>query len=111
MSKRFKGKTCVYCGAAPSTTTGDHVFAREFFINARRGNLPKVPACEACNHEKSKLEHYLTAVLPFGGRHTDSAQNLSTLVEPRLAKNAKLHSALSAGLLVPVSTLPIDGDK
>jgi hypothetical protein len=97
MSKRFKGKTCVYCGAAPSTTTGDHVFAREFFINVRRGNLPKVPACEACNHEKSKLEHYLTAVLPFGGRHTDSAQNLSTLVEPRLAKNAKLHSALSVG--------------
>ena len=111
----------MYCGAAPSTTTGDHVFAREFFINVRRGNLPKVPACEACNHEKSKLEHYLTAVLPFGARHTDSAQNLSTLVEPRLAKNAKLHSALSAGhgrvwsreggLLVPVSTLPIDGDK
>jgi hypothetical protein len=121
MSKRFKGKTCVYCGAAPSTTTGDHVFAREFFINVRRGNLPKVPACEACNHEKSKLEHYLTAVLPFGGRHTDSVQNLSTLVEPRLAKNTKLHSALSVGqgrvwsreggLLVPVSTLPIDGDK
>jgi hypothetical protein len=121
MSKRFKGKTCVYCGAAPSTTTGDHVFAREFFINVRRGNLPKIPACEACNHEKSKLEHYLTAVLPFGGRHIDSAQNLSTLVEPRLAKNAKLYNALNAGrrqvwgreggLLVPVSTLPIDGDK
>jgi hypothetical protein len=36
-------------------------------------------------------------VLPFGGRHADSAQNLSTLVEPRLAKNAKLHNALSAG--------------
>ena len=96
MRKRFKGKTCVYCGVAPSTTTGDHVFAREFFINVRRGNLPKVPACEGCNHEKSKLEHYLTAVLPFGGRHTDSAQNLSTLVEPRLAKNAKLYGVLSA---------------
>jgi hypothetical protein len=121
MSKRFKGKTCVYCAAAPSTMTGDHVFAREFFLDVHRANLPKVPACETCNNEKSKLEHYLTAVLPFGGRHTDSAKNLSTLVAPRLARNAKLYNSLSAGrgqtwsreggLLVPVSTLPIEGDR
>jgi hypothetical protein len=120
MGKRFKGKTCVYCAAAPSTT-GDHVFAREFFINVRRGNLPKVPACDSCNNEKSRLEHYLTAVLPFGGRHADSSENLSTLVEPRLAKNAKLHNELNAGLgqvwsregglMVPVRTLPVDGGK
>jgi hypothetical protein len=121
MSKRFKDKTCVYCAAAPSTTAGDHVFAREFFIDVRRGNLPKVPACEACNNEKSRLEHYLTAVLPFGGRHADSTKNLSTLVAPRLAKNARLHNELNAGqgqiwsreggLIVPVRTLPVDGEK
>jgi hypothetical protein len=121
MSKRFKGKPCVYCNAAPSTKTGDHVFAREFFLEARRGNLPKVAACETCNNEKSKLEHYLTAVLPFGGRHSDSAEHLSKLVEPRLAKNARLHGELSSGLdqiwslergiVMPVHTIPIDGEK
>jgi hypothetical protein len=121
MSKRFRGKPCVYCNAAPSTTTGDHVFAREFFLESRRANLPKVPACEACNNDKSKLEHYLTAVLPFGGRHKDSAEHLSTLVEPRLANNLRLHGELSSGLdhalslergvIMPVHTVPIDGEK
>jgi hypothetical protein len=121
MSKRFKGKPCVYCNAAPSSTTGDHVFAREFFLESRRGNLPKVPSCETCNGEKSKLEHYLTAVLPFGGRHSDAAEHLSTMVEPRLANNAKLHGNLSTGLdqiwslesgmIMPVHTIPIDGEK
>jgi hypothetical protein len=110
MSKRFKGKTCVYCAAAPSTRTGDHVFAREFFIDVRRRNLPKVPACEACNNEKSKLEHYLTAVLPFGGRHADSTENLSTLVTPRLAGQGQIWSR-EGGLIVPVRTLPVDGEK
>ncbi|WP_338828340.1 hypothetical protein [Bradyrhizobium sp. 27S5] len=121
MSKRFRGKPCVYCNAAPSTTTGDHVFAREFFLESRRANLPKVPACDACNNDKSKLEHYLTAVLPFGGRHNDSAEHLSTLVEPRLANNLRLHGELSGGLdqtlsvergvLMPVHNVPIDGEK
>ena len=59
MGKGFKGKTCVYCAAAPAATM-DHVFAREFFLVDRRANLPKVPACQACNSAKSGLEHYLT---------------------------------------------------
>ncbi len=63
MSKRFRDKPCDYCLTNPSTATGDHVFAREFFPEAARANLPKVPACESCNNEKSRLEHYLTAVL------------------------------------------------
>jgi 5-methylcytosine-specific restriction endonuclease McrA len=61
MGRGFKGKTCVYCAAAPAATM-DHVFAREFFLVDRRANLPKVPACQACNGAKSDLEHYLTAV-------------------------------------------------
>ena len=47
------------------------MFAREFFLTDRRAQFPKLPACETCNNVKSKLEHYLTAVLPFGGRYTD----------------------------------------
>jgi hypothetical protein len=85
---------CAYCSQSPSVT-GDHVFAREFFLKAQRGNLPQVPTCDSCNNEKGNLEHYLTAVLPFGGRHADAQANLNELVEPRLAKNKKLHRHLS----------------
>jgi hypothetical protein len=94
MSKRFKGLDCAYCSDRPSVT-GDHVFAREFFLKTQRADLPQVPTCNQCNGEKSKLEHYLTAVLPFGGRHPDALTNLSAMVEPRLAKNKKLHRRLS----------------
>jgi hypothetical protein len=94
MSKRFKGMLCAYCAERPAVT-GDHIFAREFFLKTQRANLPQVPTCGQCNGEKSKLEHYLTAVLPFGGRHADAVANLSQMVEPRLAKNKKLHKRLA----------------
>lgn len=97
MSKKYKGKLCVYCTKNPSTTA-DHVVAREFFLKDRRENLPKVPACQSCNKEKSDLEHYLTTVLPFGGRHPDAHANLTTMVPKRLRKNAKLHQDLSSGV-------------
>lgn len=105
MSKRFQGKSCVYCSANPSTTA-DHVFARNFFPEPERANLPKVPACNACNHEKSRLEHYLTAVLPFGGRHGDASELLQ-LVPSKLAKNVRLHRELEEGIdLVLSEELP-----
>jgi hypothetical protein len=118
MGKGFKGKTCVYCATAPAATM-DHVFAREFFLVDRRANLPKVPACTACNGAKSQLEHYLTAVMPFGGRHADGLTHLSGMVPGRLARNQKLARQLSAGLSsvivpgreTPAMTVPIDPDK
>lgn len=121
MSKRFRGKLCIYCLVNPSTT-GDHVFAREFFSESERADLPKVPACGSCNNEKSRLEHYLTAVLPFGARHADALANLRDLVPPRLAKNAKLHRELvqgrgfalseeRPGLHAPAETLPFNGER
>lgn len=120
MSKKFRGRPCTYCVERPATQP-DHVFAREFFLPNRRDNLPKVPACHVCNNEKSKFEHYLTSVLPFGGRHADATVNLSEMVPDRLAKNARLHRQLGAGqsrtwgkfgeLLIPSMTLPIESDK
>jgi hypothetical protein len=56
-----------------------------------------VPACNACNGHKSELEHYLTAVLAFGGRHADAAVNLQTMIPKRLEKNAKLRRSLVDG--------------
>lgn len=97
MSKRFKNKTCVYCAREGISSTGDHVFAREFFPVEKRANLPIVPACTSCNNTKSTLEHYLTAVLPFGGLHPDASPILSNEVPRRLARNKKLHNNLREG--------------
>lgn len=38
----------------------------------------------------------MTAVLPFGGRHQDSLETLTSLVPKRLAKNEKLHRNLAS---------------
>ena len=122
MSKRYKSKTCVYCTAARASETGDHVLAREFVPVDHRPQIPQVPACRQCNKDKSDLEHYLTAVLLFGGRHADAAANLQQDGPRRLAKNQKLQRALArgssrlwtkepSGLLVNALTVPIDGEK
>lgn len=119
MSKLFKGKTCAYCAVPGISDTGDHVLARGFVAVEHRGAIPKVPACAACNGKKAALEAYLTAVLPFAGRHGDAIDNN---VPKRLEKNQKLHRALSAGqsrvwsrepsgLLVNALTLPLDGER
>lgn len=121
MSKKFKGKPCVYCAERPSTKTGDHVFAREFFLEPERNNPIKVPACVECNNEKSKIEHYLTSLLPFGGMHQDAKEHLVKLVPPRLEKNQKLKNNLQAemkyitlanelGEPIKNLTLPFNGD-
>jgi hypothetical protein len=121
LSKAYKGKTCVYCASLACSSTGDHVLAREFFPEDRRDGLPKVPACKPCNQTKSQLEHYLTTVLPFAGRHPDAHRVLTTMVPRRLAKNRKLHNQLAAsqgrawikrgGMLQPSATLLLDAQK
>lgn len=121
MSKKFKSATCVYCADRKSESR-DHIFARQFFLESQRHNLPQVPACKLCNQAKSDLEHYLTAVLPFGGRHSGAKDNLSNMVPKRLANNAALRRRLESGrsriwtreksgLLVQTMALPFDGPK
>lgn len=120
MSKKYVGKTCVYCAEATSTS-GDHVFAREFFLKAHRGNLPQVPACDVCNRVKSELEHYFVTLLPFGARHPAAEKNLREQVPRRIAKNRKLQRNLAAGwgrawskergVYVSTATLPVDSAK
>lgn len=96
MGKGYKGVPCVYCQECEADTA-DHVIARGFFPPDKRGDLPKAPACSECNNAKSKLEHTLTAIMPFGAQHGDAATVLE-MVEPRLAKNKKLHGWLAAGV-------------
>ncbi len=118
MSKKYKGKLCAYC-CKELSVTGDHVFAREFFLIDKRTNLPKVPSCKKCNNDKSEIEHYLTALLPFGGRHKDAHETLSGMIPKRLRKNVPLHKKLAAkqayiltkrqsGLFSPSMVLPIN---
>jgi hypothetical protein len=121
MGKKLKGKLCAYCSKA-SSTTEDHIFAREFFLPEDRDNLPKAPACKECNDEKARLEHYLISVLPFGGRHAQALANLQGGVPRRLAKNRKLRSELAntmepvwlregAGLFQPTRMISFDGRR
>lgn len=119
-SKKYIGKTCVYCASANSTT-GDHVVARSLFPEEQRANLPKVPACHACNETKAQLEHYLAALLPFGGRQPGSAAYLQATVPRMLAKNVALHRELKDQQekiwtneqhgLVLSTALPFEGEK
>lgn len=120
MSKKYKGKTCVYCAEEKSSETGDHIFAREFFVKSMRNELPKAPACFPCNNAKSELEHYLTTIFPFGGKHINAKETLQ-MVPPRLNKNKKLHTEILAnqtnvrsqdGRLIPSLTgVPLDSEK
>ena len=119
MGKRFKGKTCVYCGLENGSTTGDHVFAREFLPIKHRANLPQVPSCQRCNVGKAKFEHYLLTLLPFGGDHPASTDLLTANVPRRLAKNVKLHRQFAKerrrvlvnerGIIRPTMALPFEG--
>jgi hypothetical protein len=122
MSNKFNGKQCVYCESGQSTKSGDHIFPRKLFLEHRRGNLPKVPCCKICNDKKSTLEHYLLTILPFGARHADALENLTSQVSGRLDQNVSLHKKLyqgqgiqyiknKAGLFVPSMTIPINTNK
>ena len=96
MSKAFKHGLCAYCCQAEASTA-DHVIARGFFPEDLRGYLPKVGACKNCNSQKSKLEHTLTSVMPFGARHGRATEALMA-AERMLARNQRLHRLLAAGL-------------
>lgn len=122
MPKGLTGKPCVYCETGLSTAQGDHVFPRTLFLESRRDDLPKVPACKKCNDEKSRLEHYLATVLPFGGRHEDATTNLEDHVPGRLAGNQRLHREFSDGrktieiegpdgILTGATALPFEPEK
>jgi hypothetical protein len=84
-SKKFKGKTCAYCGKGGASETGDHVFARQFILEQHRGNLPQVPACRICNSAKSRLESYLLQIMPLGANHADARETFRALMPKRAA--------------------------
>lgn len=120
MSKKFKNQICAYCAVPNLSETADHVFAREFLITSERNDLPKVPACKKCNNDKSKLEHYLSAVIPFGAQRKND-ESIWQKVKSRLDKNIKLFRAISAGIEYkiipgdgfdfPRMIIPFDGEK
>lgn len=79
------------------SSAADHVFPREIFRKHQRNCLPKVPSCAKCNNEKSKLEHYLLSVLPFGATHANAKKTLAVDVARRLKRNRKLHKTIRRG--------------
>lgn len=119
---KFAGKKCAYGCVRPSTTD-DHVLAKGWFLEAQRDGLPQAPACAECNGAKAKLESELMVVLPFGGRHADSRDNLSCLGGKRFVNKANIQHALRLqggvarpwvrenGVVRPGMTVPIDWQK
>lgn len=120
-SKKFKDKSCVYCfdGVA---VTADHIVAKEFFPPEYRDGLPKVPSCKLCNNRKSKLEHYLTAVLPFASDHDTALGSQVEKLTRRLQNNQRLKIRLTSelqsvwiknddGRLEDTIALPFEPDK
>ena len=95
-SKKYQEKYCVYCVDGISEGA-DHVICREFFPPDCRRGLPKAPACKPCNSRKSELEHYLTAVLPFGSDHETALQSQVEKVKRRLWRNPALKDELRSG--------------
>jgi hypothetical protein len=120
-SKKFKGKTCAYCRRAGASAAKEHVIAREFALERYRGNLLTVPACEACNTEKSALETYALAVLPFGSVLPHSEEYLRKNMERRLTRHPTLRRELGDGssrewirqngMMVRVLTMPLDHER
>lgn len=122
MSKKYKGKTCVYCGKRKSSSSGDHVIAREFFPFEERVGIPIVPCCDKCNNDKSAVEHYTTTVLPFGSNTYYAGHMLQKYVAKRLERNRRLKKNIrrlagrtwvkkESGLFVQTMTLPIEAEQ
>jgi len=121
MSKKHKGKRCVYC-ATNESITSDHVVAREFFPISKRAGLPQAPSCKTCNTQKSKLENYAMTILPFASTHEAAVEMIQRKAAGRLARNLKLKAQLQQGinriwlesidgLILPTITLPVEGQN
>lgn len=96
-SKRYKNKTCSYCGRPKCSTTNDHVIARSFFLDEQRDQdlcIPQVPACDDCNNKKSALENYIGSSLLIGSQIAQGDDYRKTKVSGRLLKNRRLSKEL-----------------
>jgi hypothetical protein len=98
MSKKYKGSLCVYCGINPSDSA-DHIISKSIFYDPKKVDIPQVPACSDCNNKKAKIEHTLSAVLPFGGRHLLAKEHLrQSKIRRRLARNIPLQRRVKKAL-------------
>ena len=108
--------------ASKAFPDGRSCHREKFFSGEAQGESPQVPSCEQCNREKSELEHYLTAVLPFAARHADALpiyklwclhglHGKSKLVRQLDAGMSKVWSREPSGIVVPTSAIPFDGEK
>jgi hypothetical protein len=82
-------KECYLCGA--SATTKDHIPPLCIFPKPRPSNLVTIPACNACNHDRSLDDEYFRLVIAAGSR--DAPQSHSVLQQriiPRMRKTPAL---------------------
>lgn len=90
--KRSKPKPmCVYCGVNPAVT-GDHVVPKCLFLRPLPQDVVVVPACEACNRDKSKDDTYLrdALVMDYQGSESPIARRL---FDTKVKRSAKRNSS------------------
>jgi hypothetical protein len=90
---------CTYCGQ-PEASTMDHVIPRSVFIPPLPQNMVRVPACEACQTEKSwgdvDLAHYVNTHWA-GSQHPDSLKQLERMARATQLGRSKLGKAFTEG--------------
>ena len=86
---KLNGDECYLCGAP--ATTRDHIPPLGMFPTPRPNNLLTVPACSACNRDRSLDDEYFRVVVAAGSR--DSPQSIALLhqrIIPRMRKSPAL---------------------
>lgn len=90
---------CTYCGR-PDALTKDHVIPRSLFVPPLPSNMVRVPACEACQAEKSwgdaDLAHYVNMHWA-GSQHPDSLQQLARMARATQFGRSKIGKAFTEG--------------
>jgi len=88
---------CAYCGTV-SELTRDHVIPKSLFTKPRPNNPVIVPACKACNQEKSATDDYLRDFLVTDAYSSESM--IAKQVQERMLSSVRQKSSVFAKQLL-----------
>jgi hypothetical protein len=83
---------CVYCGETKPLTK-DHVIARCLFPRPLPEFMATVPACDACNFEKSKHDDYLRDMLVVD-LNSEKNKTAQTVLNGKVIRSAQTNRSL-----------------
>ncbi|MFC4637697.1 HNH endonuclease [Deinococcus hohokamensis] len=95
---------CGYCGE-PATEI-EHVIARQFFPAAdheRKKNIPRIPACRACNAAKQKSEDTMGVFLTVSSSDESAKKVMEERIGRTLRKNQRIRRLIRDNLVATES--------